>query len=146
MHLMNLERTLQEGVNRLGTPIFLIYRKGGMYPAGSLATHHEDRWAVLWERDGSRHGQNFATPQEARAYFDARNWAFEYSQLDIIRERQDVALAGFAAGALQYPILQFDVVDDVGDHLIGTLQEVIARLDAGLDPDDAPELSSKKDA
>lgn len=79
MFLMNSERILQEGVTRLGRPIYLIYRREGMYPAGAISVHREDRWAVVWEIDNGRHGENFDSPTAARAAFDARSRAYELS-------------------------------------------------------------------
>lgn len=75
MHLLKLERLLREGVNKLGNPIFLIFRAEGIYPAGSLSTHHEDRWSVLWELEGARHGTNYANLADAEARFNSLNCA-----------------------------------------------------------------------
>ncbi len=80
MHLLNGEKILQEGIRLTGKPIFLIFRKNGMYPAGSLARHWEDSWGVIWEFEGSRHGQWHATPDKAREHFDRVNKAYEYAQ------------------------------------------------------------------
>lgn len=73
MHILKAETILDKGRNRLGREIFLIHRPAGDYPAGSRSIHMEERWGVIWEFEGSRHGQWHASPEKARDDFDTRN-------------------------------------------------------------------------
>lgn len=70
MLILKSERVLQEGVNRLGNAIYLLYRPEGVYPAGSRPVEQEgDRWYVSWELGNARHGRSFVDPAKARDFF-----------------------------------------------------------------------------
>lgn len=69
------ERVLQEGVNRLGQSIYLIFRPAGTYPAGSRSIEAPDTWFVSWYLDNARHGRSFNSPAAARECFDNLNVA-----------------------------------------------------------------------
>jgi hypothetical protein len=79
MFFMTGEKVLMEGVNRLGRPIYLVFRREGMYPAGSRSIHRENEWGVLWAFEGSRHGQWHSTVEAARDHFDRINKAHEHA-------------------------------------------------------------------
>lgn len=79
LSLWNGEKVLMEGVNRLGRPIYLVFRREGMYPAGSRAIHRENEWGVIWEFEGSRHGQWHSSIEVAREHFDRVNKAYEHA-------------------------------------------------------------------
>ncbi len=75
MNILNRETLLASGENRLGTPVHLVHRAAGQYPAGSRAVHKEEAWGVMWQLDNARHGRWHATPAKATADFDALNVA-----------------------------------------------------------------------
>lgn len=69
--LRTRETLIEQGTGTFGRPYALVHVKEGTVPAGAGTRFQKECFAVIsQDRDGTRHGQQFKTLTEARAFFD----------------------------------------------------------------------------